>query len=158
DEKPVASLLRRFSAPVRLELSQGVDDLLLLASNDIDRFNRWQAIQTFAMRMMLTALENVGANQNPDFDPRFFEALKRVLVHEPDHAFAAEALAIPSEQDLAREIGVNVDSDAILAVRNALQKRIGLALETSLRDVYAKLEERGPYSPDPKSAARRSLR
>jgi aminopeptidase N len=157
-EKPVASLLRRFSAPVRLEHSQGVDDLLLLAAHDIDHFNRWQAIQTFAARMMMAAVEELGADRHPDFDPRFFEALERALAHEGDHAFTAEALSIPSEQDLAREIGANVDPDAILAARNALQKRLGRELETSLLRTYEQLTDRGPYAPDARGAARRNLR
>jgi aminopeptidase N len=156
-EMPVASLLRRFSAPVRLEFSQDVDDLLLVARHDSDHFNRWQAIQTFATRMMLAALGNSG-ELKPDFDSRFFEALGSVLARENDHAFTAEALAIPSEQDLARETGANVDPDAILAVRNALQKRLARALEASLLEAYERLEDTGPYSPDAESAARRNLR
>jgi len=156
--KPVASLLRCFSAPVRLDFPQSVEDLLLLAGHDPDRFNRWQAIQSFAGKMLLGGIAATAPGSAPAFDPRFFGALERLLTHETDYAFAAEALAIPSEQDLAREIGVNVDPDAILSVRNALQRSVGQALEEKLLATYRGLAAQGPYSPDAKSAARRNLR
>jgi aminopeptidase N len=154
-EKPIASLLRGFSAPVRLEFPRSVEELLLLAAHDADRFNRWQAIQSFASQMMLAALEEPKRMR---FDPRFFAALEPLLTEESDHAFAAEALSIPSEQDIAREIGKNVDPDAILETRDALLRAMGEALEASLRATYDRLAETGSYSPDAKSAARRQLR
>ena len=157
-EKPVASLLRGFSAPVRLDFPQSIDELLLLAGHDPDRFNRWQAIQTFASRMMIAALKEPGHAELVRFDPRFFTALDPLLTSEPDHAFAAEALSIPSEQDIAREIGKDVDPDAILEIRDALSRAMGEALEAPLRAAYERLAQSGPYSPDAQSAARRQLR
>ena len=127
---------------------------MLLAAHDADRFNRWQAIQSFASQMMLAALEEP---ERMRFDPRFFAALEPPLTEEPDHAFAAEALSIPSEQDIAREIGKNVDPDAILETRDALLRAMGEALEASLRATYDRLAETGSYSSDAKSAARRQF-
>ncbi len=157
-EKPVASLLRGFSAPVRLDFAQSVEELLLLAGHDVDRFNRWQAIQTFATRMMLEALQNTQRRERLRFDRRLFTALEPLLTREPDHAFAAEALSLPSEQDIAREIGKDVDPDAVLATRDALMHAMGEALDGPLRSTYERLGETGSYSPDAKSAARRQLR
>jgi aminopeptidase N len=157
-KRPVASLLRGFSAPVRLEFPQSVEELLLLAGHDPDRFNRWQAIQSFASRMMLAALQEPERAERMRFDPRFFTALEPLLTEEPDHAFAAEALSIPSEQDIARDLGKNVDPDAILKTRDALLHAMAEALEASLRATYERLAETGPYSPDAESAARRQLR
>jgi aminopeptidase N len=158
DEKPVASLLRGFSAPVRLDCPQTIEDLLLLAAHDRDGFNRWQAIQSFAARMMLAAIREPGRSLALPFDPRFFAALEGLLTQQADHAFAAEALSIPSEQDMAREIGTNVDPDVILEVRNALLRSMGQALEARLLACYERLAQPPPYSPDAESAARRSLR
>ena len=157
-EKPVASLLRGFSAPVRLDFSQSVEELLLLAGHDRDRFNRWQAIQSFATRMMLDDLKEHGPQARSRFDRRFYLALEPLLTEEADHAFAAEALSIPSEQDIARELGSEVDPDAILETREALLRAMGEALEAPLRAAYDRLADSGSYSPDPKSAARRQLR
>jgi aminopeptidase N len=158
DKRPTASLLRGFSAPVRLDQAQTVEELLLLAGHDEDGFNRWQAIQSFAARMMLAKIREADASPDPAFDTRFFAALAPLLTDEADHAFAAEALSIPSEQDLAREIGSNVDPDTILRVREALLRGIGRGLETQLLVAYQRLATNAPYSPDAKSAARRSLR
>ncbi|MBV9753595.1 MAG: aminopeptidase N [Hyphomicrobiales bacterium] len=157
-EKPVPSLLRGFSAPVRLDYPQSVEELLLLARHDRDRFNRWQVIQSFATQMMLSAFKEAGAGARASFDRRFFATLEPLLTEESDHAFAAEALSIPSEQDLARELGAEVDPDAILDVRESLLRAMGSALEAPLRAVYDRLADGGLYSPDPKSAARRQLR
>ena len=157
-KRPVASLLRGFSAPVRLDHPQSVEELLLLAAHDSDGYNRWQAMQSFAARMMLGMIREANAPAARPLDPRFFAALERLLTQEADHAFAAEALSIPSEQDMAREIGTNVDPDAILLSRNALLRGMGQALETPLIAAYGCLSDDGPYSPDAASAARRSLR
>jgi aminopeptidase N len=157
-KKPVASLLRGFSAPVRIDCPQSVEELLLLAGHDRDGFNRWQAIQSFAARMMLAAIREGGGVPPRPFDPRFFAALERLLRQEADHALVAEALSIPSEQDLAREIATNVDPDAILLARQALQREMGRALAGSLLQIYEQLAANGPYSPDARSAARRGLR
>jgi aminopeptidase N len=157
-KKPVASLLRGFSAPVRLDCPQSVEELLLLAGHDRDGFNRWQAIQSFAARMMLAAVREAAGAPSRAFDPRFFAALERLLAQGTDHAFMAEALSIPSEQDLAREIATNVDPDAILRARQALLREMGQTLEATLLRSYERLAARGPYSPDAASAARRSLR
>jgi aminopeptidase N len=155
-DKPVPSLLRRFSAPVRLEIAQDADDLLLLAGHDRDPYNRWQAIQTFAARIMLAAIRE-GRPQAPALDPRFFAALESLVAGDEDHAFAAEALAFPSEQDLMREIGKDVDPDAVVAARLALLGATGRALEAALLDAHARLAG-GTYVPDAAGAARRGLR
>jgi aminopeptidase N len=107
---------------------------------------------------MLAAIRKPDRSHQASFDPRFFAALESLLTGEPDHAFAAEALSIPSEQDIAREIGTHVDPDAILEARDALLRGIGRMLEAPLRSTYERLAESGPYSPGPKSAARRQLR
>jgi len=73
-------------------------------------------------------------------------------------AFVALMLAMPTEADVARDIGRDVDPDAIFAARTRLRRAIGTKLGPALREAYRRLEDNGPYSPDAASAGRRALR
>ena len=99
--RPVVSLLRGFSAPVRLEPAPASEDLERLLACDDDPFNRWQASQSLALRAIFGRLET-GA-----LDARgLSEALRLLLAKaEDDPALVAQALSLPSDIDLAREKG-----------------------------------------------------
>ena len=58
DERPIPSLNRGFSAPIKLSLPIEPDELRFLAAHDRDPFNRWQAVQTLAMTLLT---DNVAA-------------------------------------------------------------------------------------------------
>ena len=89
-------------------------DLVALVAHDDDRFNRWQASQTLAIRLMTRSVTAIRAGQSPLFDPAYADALRHLLDGATeDAAFVAQGLALPGEADLAREIGRDVDPDAI---------------------------------------------
>jgi aminopeptidase N len=146
--KPVPSLLRGFSAPVILNYPYTEADLLHLMAHDDDPFNRWEAGQRLAAETILKRQGEPSA--------AFLDAARRVLA-EKDPAFAAEALALPSETFLAEQLEV-VDPDALHAARNALRRNLAKALQPELTATYRALEAAGPYSPDPASIGRRALR
>ncbi|TAK81337.1 MAG: aminopeptidase N [Betaproteobacteria bacterium] len=146
--KPVPSLLRGFSAPVILNYPYTEDELLHLMAHDDDPFNRWEAAQRLATS---TILERSGAPSHA------FVAAARNLLNDPDPAFAAEALNLPSETFLAEQMDV-VDPDRLHESRNRLRRELARALKQDLLSVYEKLKVEGPYSPDPVSAGRRALR
>ena len=157
--KPVPSLLRGFSAPVRLTANLTPDDLLFAAREDSDPFNRWQAVQTLATRLLIDAQAKITDGKEPDIDPRFVQSLERSAESEAlDPAFRAQVLTLPSEADIAREIGSNVDPDAIHAADSWLRASLGDRLGTVLGDLYARLGSNAPFSPDAASAGRRALR
>ncbi len=158
-ERPVPSLLRGFSAPVRLELDLPDDDLLILFRHDSDSFNQWQAAQTVATRHLVRAATVRGGlpQQPPD---RLLAALGQFLDSRADldHAFAAQVLALPTEGDIAREIGKDIDPDAIFAARKTLKSAIGTGLHHKLASIRVACASMAAYSPDAASAGRRSLR
>jgi aminopeptidase N len=156
--RPVPSLLRGFSAPVRLTYAASEADLIALIAHDSDSFNRWQAVQTYATRLLMRSVELVRAGEAPSHDENFIGALGGLIENSADPAFTAQAITLPSEADLAREIGESVDPDAIHAARRALREAIGRGLKEALRAAYARLAENGPYSPDAAAAGRRALR
>jgi aminopeptidase N len=159
NERPVASFLRGFSAPVRLDAEADDDRLAVQMAFDTDSFNRWQASQTFAVGLLLVSIAGVRAGRQPYYDAAYAEALQTVLAGaEQDPAFAALVLALPSEADMAREVGHDVDPAAIYVAREALRARLGEALGASLLSLYNKLEDTAPYSPDADAAGRRALR
>jgi aminopeptidase N len=158
-EPPVPSLNRGFSAPIKLIANLSADDLRFLAAHDADAFNRWQALQTLATRLLLDNVASLRAAKAARQDSGLLHALGAILddgTLEP--AFIALALTLPGESDLAREIGRDVDPDAIFAARSGLRAAVGEHLAGPLFDHYRRLSESRPYSPDAASAGRRALR
>jgi len=158
DEPPVPSLNRGFSAPIKLSADLSADDLRFLAAHDADPFNRWQAMQTLATRLLVDNTAALRANRAPRQDTGLLEALGATLADgalEP--AFVALALTLPGEADIAREIGDEVDPDAVFAARTGLRAAVGEHLAGPLFDHYRRLCESGPYRPDAASAGRRML-
>ena len=157
--RPVASLNRAFSAPVKLTANLTPHDLHFLAAHDRDPFNRWQALQTLASALLTDNVRALRAGNPMRTDGGLVAALGAILADpQVEPAFAAQALAVPSEADIARELGRDVDPDAIFTARVALRAEIGNALGATLRDAYRRLSEAGTYSPDAASAGRRSLK
>jgi aminopeptidase N len=158
-ERPIPSINRGFSAPIKLSLPIEAEDLRFLAANDSDPFNRWQAVQTLAMSL-LTA--NVAALRNGATvrdDDGFMAALGAILVTDKlEPAFIAFNLVPPSDADIAREIGHDVDPDAIFAARRKLRVAIGTRHAAALSNTYERMNTGGHYSPDAKSAGRRALK
>src|SRR5256886_14335147 len=121
-EPPVLSLNRGFSAPIKLSANLCADDLRFLAAHDADPFNRWQALQTLATRLLVDNTAALRANGAVRQDAGLLGALGAVLADgtlEP--AFVALALTLPGEADIAREIARDVDPDAVFAGRSALR-------------------------------------
>jgi len=158
-ERPVLSLNRRFSAPIRLVLDLSAEDLRFLAAYDSDAFNRWQAVQTLANRLLVDNSSASRANRPMREDAGLLEAFRAVLADTSlEPAFAALMLTLPSETDIAREIGRDVDPDAVFAARSALRAAVGEHFAAALLDNYRRLSDTGPYRSDAASAGRRALR
>ncbi|ODU44518.1 MAG: aminopeptidase N [Thiobacillus sp. SCN 63-374] len=159
---PVVSLLRNFSAPVRLDFEQSDFELAHLMAHDADAFNRWEAGQRLATRVLLAGIAQGGAGT--DWIPStFIDACARVLDDglAGDAALAAEALALPSETVLADTVaaaGGVIDPDAIFAARLALRRTLAAALRPRFEAAWQALAPTGDYAPDGAQAGRRSLR
>ena len=157
-ERPVASLNRGFSAPIKLTSNQSNDDLRFLAARDTDPFNRWQALQALASGVLIEYATKHHDSTLRD-DGGLLEALTAVVGDETlEPAFAALALTLPSEADIARDIGHDVDPDAIFRERTGLRAIIGRQLAAGLFKTYLRMTDNQPYAPDAASAGRRLLR
>jgi aminopeptidase N len=160
--RPTLSLLRGFSAPVRVDDDLTESDLLILSRHDRDSFNRWQAMQSLATRLLIRSVAAIRAGEAPQVGPEFVEAYGAILdearAGRLDAAFAAQALSLPSEGDIAREIARNVDPDAIFAARESLRGMLGRAHAAGLAQLHDSFGSGAHFSPDAASAGRRALR
>ena len=158
---PTPSILRDFSAPVRVTTSLKPEQIEFLMVHDSDPFNRWQAAQTYATDLIAAASRD-GLDAEAVSGPqatRLAQALEPTLRDETlAPTYRAETLKLPSESDIARELARNVDTDAILVARNTLRATLSAGMADTLSDIYQRNATQGPYSPDPESAGLRALR
>ena len=154
---PIPSLLRGFSAPVRLS-GLTPERLRFLAAHDTDPFVRWESGQQYATGLLLDRVAALRRGDPVSVDPALIEAMAATLaLGDADPAFAAEALSLPSETFLADQMAV-ADVDAIHTVRERVRAAIGNELRDALRATYARLTDTGHYQIDGVSIGRRALR
>ena len=159
-EQPLPSLLRGFSAPVKLSFPYSRDQLMFLMQHDSDGFNRWEAGQQLAVQVLQ---ELIGQHQRGEplvLDPRLVAALRSVLENDSlDQAMVAEMLSLPGEGYLT-EISDVADVDAIHAAREFARAQLAEALFEPLWARYQanrEVSRNTPYVAESAHFARRSL-
>ena len=157
---PRVSLLRGFSAPVKVEIERSDEELTALLARDPDPFARWDAGQQLALARLdrLIAAGGAFADATSPADAPFVEGLRSVL-RDPaiDGAFAAALLTLPSEDYLAERME-RIDVEAIHEARQGLRRALGEALTDEFDTVRRRLLAGGePYCFDAAGAARRAL-
>lgn len=158
-ERPAVSLNRGFSAPITLSVEQKTDDQFFLAGHDSDAFARWQAFNTLLTDALIAAFRQILGGAKPAFTARLTGLAGKIAGDETlEPAYRALALSLPGEADIARDIGKNIDPDAIFAAREALALAIARANQDAFATLYGHLGDDGPFSPDAASAGRRALR
>jgi aminopeptidase N len=157
-EKPVPSLLRGFSAPVHVRNEHSDEELGLLMAHDLDSFNRWEASQLLATRVLLAGAETIRAARDFTVPALFSDAIGRVLTDGArDPGFAAECLQLPSENYLA-ECSDCAYPDAIHSARQKAIREIATRYRTRFEGAFRHFSVPGPYSPDATAMGRRALR
>ena len=157
-EAPVPSLLREFSAPIKLDYAYSKEQLLHLMANDSDGFNRWDAGQklSFALLEKLTADSH---QQRPlEMDSLLIAAYKSLL-SDPnlDPAMVALMLQLPSEAQLHEEASV-IYAEAIHSARLFVRQALASALSEQFFAVYERHNIEQEYAPDASQIGRRSLK
>jgi aminopeptidase N len=157
-KRPAVSMNRGFSAPVIIDFAQSKADLALLAGSDSDPFNRWQAYQEYAMRLLVAATRSLGRGKAPAFDARFLEITRAIAADENlEPAYRALALTLPGETEVAQAIGRNVDPDAIFRARSSLMAEMGTVLEPVRSGLMSGLVLDGPFDPGAAAAGIRAF-
>jgi len=158
DQAPVPSLLRGFSAPVKLHYAYSKDQLIHLMANDSDGFNRWDAGQqlSFALLEKLTADSH---QQRPlEMDSQLIDAYRSLLIDESlDPAMVALMLQLPSEAQLHEEADV-IYADAIHSARQFVRQSLASGLSDQFLAVYHRQNVEQTYAPDATQIGRRALK
>ena len=156
---PVPSLLRGFSAPVKLLFDYSIADLAFLLANDTDEFNRWETGQQLMIRISLEQIQRFQ-NHEPFNLPSELENAFRSLLNqtqEGDSALLALALSFPNEPYLGEFMDV-IDVDAIHETRTFLRKELAQKLQPEFKKTYLEFQEEGAFKIDQHSMGRRSLK
>lgn len=157
--RPVPSLLRGFSAPVKLTMDERDDDLRFRLAHDSDDFNRWDASQTLAVRTVLALIEERRQGREWGLPASFSAAFERLLSSDADPALTAQILTLPGENYLAEQMAV-VDVDTIHAARTFVRRTLAERLRPLFLSIYRSLHDQDPgaYRIDAAAMARRALK
>ncbi|MDA7085851.1 aminopeptidase N [Pseudomonas sp. SA3-5] len=159
-EQPLPSLLRGFSAPVKLSFPYSRDQLMFLMQHDADGFNRWEAGQQLSVQVLQELVGQYQRGETLQLDQRLVGALRSVLENASlDQAMVAELLSLPGEAYLS-EISEVADVDAIHGAREFARKQLADALFDLLWQRYQanrELSRRTAYLAEAEHFARRSL-
>jgi aminopeptidase N len=157
--EPLPSLLRDFSAPVILNHDYTDVELAFLMGHESDPFNRWEAGQQLALRVMQRLLAARREGREPELDAGLSEAFAQTL-NDPalDPALAAEALVLPDEAYVAECEAPAADPQAIHAVRQFLRRALAARHRDALKSRYDALNDGGSYRLDAEAMARRRLK
>ncbi|WP_146540944.1 aminopeptidase N [Pseudomonas bubulae] len=160
NEKPLPSLLRGFSAPVKLSFDYSRDQLMFLMQHDSDGFNRWDAGQQLAVQVLQELIAQHQRGEALVMDQRLVEALRTVLGNEQlDQAMVAEMLSLPGEAYLT-EISDVADVEAIHVAREFSRKQLADSLFDALWTRYQanrEVSKATPYVAEAEHFARRAL-
>jgi len=158
NSEPLPSLLRSFSAPVKVNFDYSKENLQFLLANDDDEFNRWDAGQRLANIVIEELVEDQKAQRPMGVFEGYIEAIGHVLDHKTmDKSLATQALSVPNEILLSENFEV-VDPDAIHDARKFLCQTLAKALENDFLAIYQANNSSQHYQFTSDEVGRRSLK
>jgi aminopeptidase N len=155
--EPVPSLLRGFSAPVKLKNDLGNEQLGFLAANDSDSFNRWEAAQTVNTKAMLDLIDDQKAGRPLAMPAAMLDQMRKTLTDPSlDGQYKALMMKVPGYSELSQAVE-EVDPDAIQAVRKFVRKELATQLAPEWKQLLKSTEATGPYQATGAEMGRRAL-
>jgi len=155
------SILQDFSAPVILHSDQTPEDALRLMANDPNAFNRWEAGQALARKLMggmTKAIESGNIPAPARALKSYARALKNTLLDDSfGNNFKALVLTIPSNMEVLQSLP-QADPIAVNLAGNWLNRAIADEAQAHLIETYHALQDDGPFSPNAEAAGRRALK
>ncbi len=157
-QAPVPSLLRDYSAPVKLHYTWSANDLAVLMAHDSDSFMRWEAAQLLAQGEILSNVERCANGVSMEVDSGLIDAFRTLLKNSgSDPAMVAVAIMLPGEDYLTEQMDI-VDVDGIHTARKFVKTTLAGELENLFQERYVSLDNSAVYDKSPASIARRSLK
>ncbi len=156
--KPIPSILRGFSAPVKIKNNLNRDEKIFLIGHDSDSFNRWEAAQEISTDIILALVDDLKAGQKLQLDDKYVDAIRLVLNDTSlDKAFAAEMLTLPSEGVLGQQ-KTPIDVDGIHEARKLVVKGLAQEFQGDLLRTFRECQTNEPYQYNPEAVGRRRLK
>ena len=157
DTPPVPSLLRNFSAPVKLEFDFDDESLAHLAAHDSDPVNRWDAAQRLFANAILALAHAHRVGRPLETPALLVRAVRTLLADESsDPALIAFALALP-DPSYVGALAETIDPDGVTAASVHLETSLARLLHDEFERVYRLYRPREPYAPIPAQSGPRSL-
>ena len=157
-EKPTLSLLRGFSAPVKIKQWQTSEQLAFLMANDSDPFNRWDAGFRMSESVILELAATFKKGEDAKLDPLYIDAMQKILLDTTsDRSLLAMALTLPEESYLAQQMDV-IDPDALHQARTFVRQELAVACAENLRSVAQENTIDGEYELSPEAMGKRKLK
>lgn len=157
-ERPIPSLLRGYSAPIRLDSDLSDSDLFFLLAHDSDEFNRWEAGQILGRKLMLSLVADFQQNKPLALNPQFVHGFRCILRDSSlDKEFIAKAVTLPGEGEIMDMMEV-ADPDAVHAVRSFLKKQLASELKEEFLSTVKNNRSSEQYQFDHPNMARRALK
>jgi aminopeptidase N len=152
--RPVLSLLRDFSAPVKARVDYSAGELMFLLAHDSNGFARWDAAQLLHLQVLQSLIADPEARLPEDY----LQAIQKALANtSEDRELLAELLTLPSESYIGDQMDV-IDVDAIHTARTGLMRRIAKELRQEFFSVYEASHDSGAFSYEHAAIARRALK
>ena len=155
---PVLSVLRDFTAPVRVTFDRSAADEAFLAVHDVDPVSRWDNAQSLATRAILGAAADLRAARPPQLDLTLHGAYAEILARERDPGIAALLLQAPEENALGAAATPPIDLDSIVSARRFVIRELARSLRGRWLEHYERLTTDEPYRAHAEPIARRRLR
>lgn len=158
NETPFLSLNRDFAAPIKVHSPQENTELAFLLGHDENSFNRFEAGQKLATRLITGLLKDHHAKKELTLDEGYIEAIGMLLDdNQLDSSIKALSLALPAENLLHQEQNP-IDFDATTTVRNFVVTTLARCHREKLERIYGELSNASEFKLDPKSMGERDLR
>lgn len=155
-EKPALSILRDFSAPIKLNLQRDTTELLSLIAVDDNGFACWEAMQELCLRVILPAIET--GKLNDVAYATLLLAFKQLIESSPDDkAIFSEMLTLPSAAYIAGLLKP-IDPQRVASVREQCIARLARDLESQFHALYANNNQRSEFSLSAEAIAERALK
>ncbi|RPB40321.1 aminopeptidase N [Vibrio parahaemolyticus] len=156
-EQPVPSLLREFSAPVKLEYDYSDAELIFLMKHATNDFARWDASQMLLAKYIRQNVNNVQTGSEVQLSEDLIDAFRGVLLDENlEPAFIAQVFSLPSINEITGWYK-QIDVDAVDTVLNSITVSLSAALEDELSATYHTLKQ-AEYTIDHAAIGKRALR
>ena len=156
EQNPLVSVMRDFSAPIKLTMQRSSKELSQLVARDDNGFARWEAMQELYLRVLLPAIDK--GNIDTDAYQDVINAIDALIKSSPtDKAVFAKMLQLPDTAYIA-ELCDPIKPLAIAEQHERLLQRMARDLESQFHAIYANNNHGTGFEQTGEAVAERALK